>query len=336
MALTAPEPPHRRRPAPQIYRVPPPVATRRFVLLAAIGPGAVAVAMGGMIALTEWARDPGAAWNDIHTAAVGLVALGVVATVFIGVAWGAINRRRARFVADHGLPAEDALTRKLNDLPRPPAFLPRNDQIYQALQELDFAEPGAAPGARIVLVGAVIAPPVEDEVFAPEIITPSRLLLDGHGWLSLGFGSLLLALWVIPSYNFVGLRVGERSLLLIYGGLIVGPLMFTWLARVIVAPQYIRMAPGVIQTLRYSIFRRKPTVETFAMGPRVSAVITRHWKNDLSLTMLETPLSPLEQPRTVTIPISDARYAGEAADAMWRALLSTAPTPPLADDALVG
>lgn len=131
MAVSAPDPPHRRRPAPQIYRVPPPVASRRFVLLAAIGPGAVAVAMGGMIALTEWARDPGAAWNDIHTAAIGLVALGVLATVFIGVAWGAINRRRARFVADHGLPAADELTRKLNDLPRPPAFLPRSDQIYQ-------------------------------------------------------------------------------------------------------------------------------------------------------------------------------------------------------------
>ena len=101
-----------------------------------------------------------------------------------------------------------------------------------------------------------------------------------------------------------------------------------WVWRGMIRPTYIRMAPGVIQILEYRYSRSQPTIRSYPMQPGTLAVFTRIRKHPI-LTLAR------EENKDMLL-FSRMQQPAQRIERTWQALLSTAPTPPLTDDALVG
>jgi len=93
------------------------------------------------------------------------------------------------------------------------------------------------------------------------------------------------------------------------------------------------MAPGIIQILQYRYRRAKPLIRSYPMDGETLAILrgkaTGKKGPNLKLTLLRGE-------RKDTVDLSRMRRREEVAERMWQALLSTAPTPPLSDEELVG
>jgi hypothetical protein len=95
-----------------------------------------------------------------------------------------------------------------------------------------------------------------------------------------------------------------------------------------IRPTYYRLAPGVIQVLVYSLSSRRPMIRSYPMEAGTLAVFTRIRKH-LILTLARGE-------NTDMLSFSHMDRPQERIEQAWKALLSTAPTPPLSDEALVG
>ncbi|MBU0617064.1 MAG: hypothetical protein KKI02_05055 [Planctomycetes bacterium] len=206
-----------------------------------------------------------------------------------------------------------------------PDRLPKLDDVRAALKETE-SEP---PRARIVCFGQADVPDVGELHFEPEIITPTGAVWRQLIWLVIAcvlIALLLLEyLHLLPSW-VPGLRrfAGGLAYFLIAGFIALA----VWVWRGMIRPTYIRMAPGVIQVLNYGYSKSKPTIRSYPMQPGTLAIFTRIRKH-LILTLARGENKDM-------LLFSRMHHPEQRIERAWRAMLSTAPTPPLSNEELVG
>ena len=139
--------------------------------------------------------------------------------------------------------------------------------------------------------------------------------------------------WVLTTIAACGLMIALRELgnlplprfgyftvatAMVFGG---GVAVFLW-------PTYLRIVPGRIDILRYRLWSRKPTVETIDLR-EAHVLVNLH----RSIIYIQTS----DHTRFWrAIGLGAVRHGKEVAHAILQAAISTAPTPPLPDDELIG
>ena len=119
----------------------------------------------------------------------------------------------------------------------------------------------------------------------------------------------------------------QRAILfnaVLLGAVLVGYGLYFFMA-LLGRSHYFRFAPGVMQLVKFTVGRRRPVIETFDLR-RLNAVLdlSSPWPG---LTLLNTGRYRRETFRLPT--------RGPVLEALFRASLSTAPSPPLPEDQLV-
>lgn len=244
--------------------------------------------------------------------------------------------------ADAADPLVPALRGAWRDVMRPP----QGGRLRKLIQD---HPPRDESSARIVALGHVDVPRVGEFHFEPEIITPTRYIGRNLVFAICGlfFVGLAIAKW---THAVPGLaRVNLGSFGYFYAMLaVVGA---TWVYRSAVRPTYIRLAPGVVEVLRFSIRGGPPDVRSYPLAGGTTIVLFAPWWSRSRRTAPPTALDfgDLESvPRRPFaawlwragqwdyISFQQIRKSHELVDRFWQALLSTAPIPPLSRDELVG
>jgi hypothetical protein len=238
----------------------------------------------------------------------------------LSVAWFARrqNRKtRAEMLAEHPACAEDlrcsaavcgAVTGSLFDARRTAARLA--ELSGPRTRALVACAPGSSP------------PDVPDVPDEPLLVSGQGTSKPLHALLA-GAGGLVLMAFSPGSWWFaVGCAVAAVLLIAIWGW---------W---VFVCPSYARLAPGIIQVLRYRPFARVPQVRDYPLDGRTVVVVESRRLPHGQKQYVRFRLTVRRDGQTDRIEI-DAPDS-EQHDEVWRILLSTAPTPPLDDKVLVG
>jgi hypothetical protein len=186
------------------------------------------------------------------------------------------------------------------------------------------------PCARIVCLGKIDVPEVGELFFEPEIITPTRAV----GWrlLFVPIAAAIFILWLLQVLDVIpgrAINIGSFGYILMMG-VSVG---IVWIWRTAIRPTYIRMAPGAIQILEFRHRQSKPTIRSYPLDAGTIAVL-RGKATDGKTSGLKLALLRGEQQDKIELWRMQKR--DKAIERMWQALLSTAPTPPLSDEGLVG
>lgn len=315
------------RPPPRIIRVPPPkgpAVSSRVILAVLIGvavPG-LACAIVGFVFLID-GTGPGV---ELLIGAGGCFFTGGV----LAWAFSAHNRRSAkdRRVFLDTLPAgePDPLAAKL-DLMWKAGRGPKFEKMRDILREHAAENPGSA---HIVCLGTVQVPERGEFYFEPEIIAPTRFF--GRQLIFIPAAAALVAVWLLQKSGIIPgkpINLGSMGYILMMG---VG-VAAAWFWRSAVRPTYIRMAPGVIQVLECPYCRGKPTIRSYPLAGETIAVVvgaaTRGKSHVHALTLMRNEHKD-------EIPLNRMRNRDQTIERTWQALLSTAPTPPLSDENLVG
>lgn len=305
-----------KREPPEIIFVPPALqrATRRtFVRLLVIGLVSGALALGVFL----WLGLP-VSLPLILGIPGACVAVSMIAA--LGLMWENSQNRKAW----HRLQAERA--------ENPPEAV--RDETLQALAQLWSGsglrieavrdvlarlQPDAR--ARIVLLGREQPPEVGDLRFEPEIVAPGETVGRLAIWLV-----LLCVTWcALVVVARVPLRLAVILSLLWLPALVAGSL---WIWKGVLRPTYVRMAPGIIQVLEFRYRRPKPTIRSYPMTAGTVIVLGG---------ILRVPtMWLLRGEQRDTIRFAYAQRSDERMERAWQAMLSTAPTPPLSDEELVG
>lgn len=316
--------------APRIIRLPPPPPATRKVGIVFAWIAAGLIVLGGVLAATI----P----NNRAKLIVGLM-LGGHGVIFGSVAGGMIaygrrqERSRGDIVAElmareSGDPVAAELALLIADR--------RTNQFAARLARMNQTNPAEEPPrARIACVGAVELPEPGPYRFEPEVITPTRYL--GRYWIAVAIGVAVMALVVVRLtgavrwLNFIPLgAVGSFGyfyvMAIAFGGL--------WLWRTTIRPTYIRLAPGVVQILRYRFRGGRPQVKSFPMDAGTMALI---YSWSYSQPKARPALLYLVRGETSeTIQLAQFPRKSEVLERLWQSMLSTAPPPPLSDEELVG
>ncbi len=184
--------------------------------------------------------------------------------------------------------------------------LPRHRRLYIYYR----GRPPALPQDVTASFAPVILTPPQPTLWSAAALVPVGVLLyllvmdiarSGYWQRAMLFNAVLLTL-VLASY-------GAYFLLMLLG-----------------RARYLRLAPGAFQILRYPAFGHRPRLLSYDLR-RLHAVLdlSSPWPG---LTLLDTP-----EYRRETYRLPNVR---EAIEAVLRAALSTAPTPPLPEEQLVG
>jgi hypothetical protein len=204
----------------------------------------------------------------------------------------------------------------------PPSF-------KHVLDVIRDAPPLDPPAARLVCLGAVEMPEVGDYRFEPVIITPTRFL--GRRLWFVPLALLILAMWLASVFHLIPLKssinLGSFSYFLVMGFGMAG----AWIWRTTIRPTYIRLAPGVVQIVEFFWGKRKPNIRSFPMQPGTVVIV-----HQAAGARRPTAIWLSRDGRTEQIPLAQMQRSGEAADQLWRAVLSSAPTPPLSEEELLG
>jgi len=256
---------------------------------------------------------------------LGLAAL--FAANLVGTCWStgrrhrSFNRRRNEFLDRHENWNQNSaavlLDRQWYVLSRPPDV----EKVERVLQRAGVT---TADRSVIANMTTLDAPEAADRRFEPEIIshdrpgTPARAR---HWWLA----ALVIAI-VVPIGWYVLPRLKQPDY--VVPGLIVLIALGLWFWRFAVRPTYVRMAPGMIQVVEFRAGNSKPMIRDYPLNPGTLAVITE------SVSQIKLTVSRGDQ--TDTIPIAKGKDFNSTIERLWAALLSTAPTPPLSDEELVG
>lgn len=186
------------------------------------------------------------------------------------------------------------------------------------------------PRARIVCLGKIDVPEISDAFFEPEIVPPTRYF--GYQLIFVPIALAVIAFWLLQVTGVIPIRrISPGSFgYVLFMGVGVG---IAWFWRAVLRPTYIRMAPGIIQVLEYRYRAAKPIVRSYPMDAETLVVLrgktTAKRKWGFKLTLLRGEQRDL-------IEIWRMRGRDAVAERTWQALLSTAPTPPLSDEELVG
>jgi hypothetical protein len=309
------------RPAPRIIRVPPPQPRLRgqhYVL------AMVTVLVGSWIAFYELAgEDMTFTWRPV---------LFINGVCWLIVSRGLLTSRRVlqiRAACLRQMPhwGDDPLAVPISKMWKRPRLAPAGFEIEEFARQLPASERAAA---WVVCLGVPDVREVGALRFQPEIIAP------GHRWRELlpaTFWTLLLV-----SLGFCCLggpvveHVGRERATLIFVAVSILSMVAIWLGQILLWPTYVRLAPGMVQFLRYGFRRSQPRITSYPMCPGTIVVATN------SIRALSTRLSfeLLRAGGSDELPATHLRHRMGFIERIWQALLSTAPTPPLSDEELVG
>jgi hypothetical protein len=204
--------------------------------------------------------------------------------------------------------------------------VPRLEDVRSVLDRPDAWD--QANPADLVCFGEAKVPGVGELSFEPYIVTPTESFWRQLHWVVIAMALLVLyaldGMSVLPSWiPSPRVLTGGFAYFLAAGAFVAG----LWVWRALIRPSYIRMAPGIIQVLKYRA-GGKPTIHAFPMTAGTLAVVTRIRKRFI-LTLSRGGVE-------WTLDISRLREPQQWIERTWQALLSTAPTPPLSDEELVG
>jgi hypothetical protein len=181
----------------------------------------------------------------------------------------------------------------------------------------------------VTCFGEPDVPEVEDLPFEPEIITPTRAVWRQLIWLAIVAG--LIGMWLLDYLNMLPgwfPNPAAHWMGFLYFIFPAVGVLATWIWTSMIRPTYIRLAPGVIQVLVYPLRPGKPTIRSYPMEVGTLAVLTRVGKR---VTLVLSRGANHD-----TLPLSRMDHPEQRLEQAWRAILSTAPTPPLSDDELLG
>jgi hypothetical protein len=180
-----------------------------------------------------------------------------------------------------------------------------------------------------VRFGEPDVPEVGNVSFEPEIVTSTGAVWRGLFWLVIAgvlVGWCLLDyLDVLPSWvpNARAL-MGGFMYFLVAGAIALA----VWIWKGMIRPRYLRTTPGIIQVLVYRLLTDKPTIHSYPMEAGTLAVFMRI-RQRLTLTLARDENADV-------LSFSRMRRPQERIEQAWRALLSTAPAPPLSRAELLG
>ena len=309
------------RPPPEVIGVPPPEGmtllpdvTAVFAVILLAG-GLVAVCLG--LVLSLWVI-----WLGVAAFAASAILFG----------WGryvkALSAEQYRaYLAGLHERGVDPIAYDLAAHWKPGGTAVPNNDVKATLANSPTPNP---PGARIVCLGKIDVPEVGELFFEPEIITPTRAV----GWqlVFAPIAAVVIFVWLMQVFDVIpgrGINPGSFGYILMLG---VGAGAM-WLWRTVLRPTYIRMAPGVIQILEFRYRRGKPTIRSYPLDAGTIAVL-RGKATGVKTSGLKLALLRGDQQDTIELWRMQKR--DKAIEHTWQALLSTAPTPPLSDEGLVG
>ncbi|HUU99066.1 MAG TPA: hypothetical protein VM487_25310 [Phycisphaerae bacterium] len=265
------------------------------------------------------------------TAAQALVLLGFSTVAVVGLLWAyksskADSAERREFLEKHPISDDESLTETLGMTWKNPDRPPKTSDVQKVLGR---ASRDGANRACIVYFGEADVPECAQTHFEPVIVTPTSAM--GKRLLWLVPAGALIVLWLldyldlwprgIPSIR----RFMGSFLLILTAGFIT---LVIWFWRATVRPTYLRMAPGIMQALEYRHGRSKPIARSYPMEQGTLVVVTRE-RNWLTLALAREQMTDIFRLHS----LRDLKTVGVR---LWQALLSTAPTPPLSDEELVG
>lgn len=244
-------------------------------------------------------------------------------------------RRRAAFPADDpdaaqppsGMSRETgAIARALHAEWTRPAKPPAEARIRKIVAQ----HAPNAPSAHVVCLGLLRPPDVGAMHFEPEIITPTRF----HGWqlVFVPVALLIMGFWVCQVIGVIpvkAINLGGFAYVLMMG-FGVGA---SWFWRTVVRPTYLRLAPGMIQVMEFR-WRGAPRIRSYPMESGTLAIV--HGVNAGRELASIRSLILLRADQRDEIPLHRMYDRARCVERAWQALLSTAPTPPLPEDGLVG
>lgn len=280
------------------------------------------LALGG---LGIWALTVGLGPAGLAMGAIYMVGAGAVGWLFLRQN-GSYASQQATFLGSLGRLGVRDMDRVLAPLWGRCYKPPRTSAIVRALKRAEAPE---LPRARIVCFAPFGIPSVGALRFEPEVVAPTRSL--GTPLLAIPVVVVLIGLTtVLALIRHPVAGVGAFLMGLMAFGLAVPALGYVvvWVWRAGIMPRYLRLAPGIIQVIRFPGGRSKPHIKTYPVESGTLAVFRRR-RGQLTLTLVRGN-------QTDTINLSQVWDDENVLQLTWCALLSTAPTPPLSDDDLVG
>jgi hypothetical protein len=178
-------------------------------------------------------------------------------------------------------------------------------------------------------------PIASDWRFHPEIISAADIHRKQRMASLLGL-LLLAGLMVAQRFGYFAGPSFPMVLQLAFHFLVTSGLSFIvaawalWFWKGSLRPTYMRLAPGIIQVLEYAWFwQPEPArIRSYPIEAGTLAVVVH--RDDL------TVLTLARGEQRDSLSLSELRSAPEVTRLVWQAVLSTAPTPPLCESALVG
>lgn len=205
-------------------------------------------------------------------------------------------------------------------------------ELADANRKLD---PGNPPRAHIACVGPTntIAPgPYQ---FEPEVITPTRYF--GRQWILIAISAVvILAALLRLSGTVSWLNKIPIGVLGSFGYFYVAILVFggIWLWRSMIRPTYIRIAPGIIQVLRFPFRGGKPDIRSFPM--EAGTLVVAYTMSQFNKRRTPAMLLLVRGEHVETINMWFLKPSEEMLERLWQAIFSTSPIPPLSEETLVG
>lgn len=302
------------RSAPLVVHVGQPRAAKLLLPIWAI--------VGGLLAVVVVTTIVTHKLIGLGASMVAPVAVLVLGIVFFRFAWlGRVRDFESRWGREPSSEDEHPLAATLRKDWYAPFDPPSGATIRSHLVEIGEWPP---PRATIVCLGEARMPPPDDYRFDP-VVRPYGLLrqfyVGGIGMVIVA--SVMLAVQLTTGQPFNLSPTAWIAIAAIVGTFfLVGSLSLAWHSS------YIRIAPGVIQILTFTAGRHRAAVRNYEMKSGTLAIVT-DVPGKRSLTLMhryETDIVSLDQ----------VRNADDVLERIGWALMSTAPTPPLSDEELVG
>ncbi|MBU0641541.1 MAG: hypothetical protein KKB50_22000 [Planctomycetes bacterium] len=312
-----------KRPTPQVIRVPRPegLQFRPTVPLVL----AIAIFVVGLL-LTCLGALLG---RELLCAAGALFVLSFSLLIVLPIHAGRCRSRHAAYIArlrdwGYSVVAVELAERWTHS--HPPIA---DDTIMEVLAGMESDGP---PAARIVCLGVVDVPKVGERQFEPLIITPSQRVHWAGGLLKVFLA--LLVWWLVERSQLFTtpiLPTPNAGLVFLVLAGVLATVFWAW--QCLVRPTYVRLAPGMVQLLEYRYRRTEPIVRSYPIDSGTT-VIVRGDAAGLLGRRISVSLRCGQHQDRFHQPVTDETR--ELERHIWYALLSTAPTPPLSDEHLVG
>lgn len=302
------------RPPPRILRIPPPqrmTHTSRLVDLALL---CLAGGVLGYVASNSWLPLAGGASLALATLAGIRIERRIARQS---------NARRARWLEAHSASLTDPVVRRLSQRLESGQGYPSAADLGSALADMP---PNQGSRATIVCMGCVDVPELGDFRFEPEVFSHFGVT---RGWvIATQVAALLVCMFFGTGLAFLITSFWNAGVAIVLITAVVLAVVGYPLVWKFVSPAYVRLAPGIVQVLNYGLWGRKPVVRNFPIDAHTT-VIVRQRPFD---TLLVLSRGDAKHRLVLDGPLRPARLR----ERLWQALLSTAPTPPLSDEELVG